>query len=84
MSKQLNVLVIGATGQQGGSVARQLLEKGHRVRALTRNADSSSAKQIESLGAELAIGDTEDRQSVIRAVTELARKHDLLLVSDEI
>ncbi len=67
MSKQLNVLVIGATGLQGGSVARQLLEKGHRVRALTRNADSSSAKQIESLGAELAIGDTEDRESVIRA-----------------
>ena len=67
MSKQLTVLVIGATGQQGGSVARQLLAKGHRVRALTRSADSSSAKQIKSLGAELAVGDTEDRESVIRA-----------------
>ncbi len=67
MSKQLTVLVIGATGQQGGSVARQLLDRGHRVRALTRSADSSAAKQIESLGAELAVGDTEDRESVIRA-----------------
>ena len=59
--------MIGATGQQGGSVARQLLEKGHRVRAFTRNADSSAARQIESLGAELAEGDAEDRESVIRA-----------------
>ena len=67
MSKQLNVLVIGATGQQGGSVARQLLGKGHRVRAFTRTADSSAAKRIESLGAELALGDTDDRDSVSRA-----------------
>ena len=67
MSKQLTVLVIGATGQQGGSVARQLLEKGHRVRAFTRNADSSAARQLKSLGAELAEGDAEDRESVIRA-----------------
>ena len=67
MSKQLTVLVIGATGQQGGTVARQLLGKGHRVRAFTRNANSSAARQIESLGADLAVGDTEDRESVIRA-----------------
>ena len=67
MSKQLTVLVIGATGQQGGSVARQLLDKGHHVRAFTRNADSSASRQIESLGAELAVGDTEDRESVSRA-----------------
>ena len=44
-----------------------LLDKGHRVRAFTRNADSSAARQIESLGAELAVGDTEDRESVTRA-----------------
>lgn len=28
------VLVIGATGQQGGAAARALLERGHAVRAL--------------------------------------------------
>ncbi len=67
MSKRLTVLVIGATGQQGGSVARKLLDKGHRVRAFTRNADSSAARQIESIGAELAVGDIEDREAVIRA-----------------
>lgn len=67
MSKQLNFLVIGSTGLQGGSVARQLLDRGHRVRAFTRDADSSAAKKIESLGAELVVGDTEDRESVMRA-----------------
>ena len=67
MSKQLTVLVIGATGQQGGSVTRRLLDKGHHVRAFTRDADSSAARQIEGLGAELAVGDTEDRETVIRA-----------------
>ena len=67
MSKQLTVLVIGATGQQGGTVARQLLDEGHRVRAFTRNAESIAAKQIDRLGAELVVGDTEDRESVIRA-----------------
>jgi uncharacterized protein YbjT (DUF2867 family) len=61
--------VIGATGLQGGAVARKLLAKGHRVRAFTRNADSATARDIEGLGAELAVGDTEDRESVIRAAT---------------
>ena len=31
------VLVYGATGSQGGAVARSLLERGFRVRALTRD-----------------------------------------------
>ena len=37
------------------------------MRAFTRSADSAAAKQIEGLGAELAVGDTEDRESVTRA-----------------
>ena len=69
MSKQLTVLVIGATGLQGGSVARELLDRGHSVRAFTRNADSSAARRIESLGADLALGDAQDQESVIRAAT---------------
>ena len=67
MSKQLNVLVIGATGQQGGSVARLLLSRGHRVRAFTRSAESPAALQLQELGAELAVGDNEERESVVRA-----------------
>ena len=39
MSESFTVLVTGATGQQGGAVARVLLKKGHRVRAFTRKSD---------------------------------------------
>jgi len=67
MSNQLSVLVIGATGQQGGAVARELLSRGHHVRAFTRNVDSDSARQIESRGTELAVGDAEELESVARA-----------------
>jgi uncharacterized protein YbjT (DUF2867 family) len=51
------VVVTGATGLQGGAVARCLLQDGWHVRALTRNAGSSSAKSLASLGAEVMQGD---------------------------
>ncbi|MFX1324695.1 MAG: NmrA/HSCARG family protein [Promethearchaeota archaeon] len=56
----LLVLVVGATGQQGGTVARKLLEKGHQVRALTRNKESHKAKELEKLGAQIIKGDMGD------------------------
>lgn len=67
MPAQRNVLVIGATGLQGGAVARALLSRGHHVRALVRNVESDAAKHIASLGAELVVGDSEDQGSVVRA-----------------
>ncbi|WP_344833228.1 SDR family oxidoreductase [Nonomuraea dietziae] len=33
----MNILVIGATGAQGGAVARRLVDSGHTVRGLTRS-----------------------------------------------
>jgi uncharacterized protein YbjT (DUF2867 family) len=68
MAKALDVLVIGATGQQGGAVARQLVKKGHHVRALTRNVATPAAQALATLGVELAQGDLEDRASVDRAL----------------
>jgi uncharacterized protein YbjT (DUF2867 family) len=68
MAKALDVLVTGATGNQGGAVARQLVKKGHRVRALTRNVASPAAQALAALGVELAQGDLEDRASVDRAL----------------
>src|SRR4051794_4798828 len=62
-------LVTGATGQQGGAVARLLLAQGHHVRALTRKADSPAANELRNLGAELAIGDFDDRASLERAMS---------------
>jgi uncharacterized protein YbjT (DUF2867 family) len=68
MSKKLFVLVTGATGKQGGAVARRLLERGHKVRALTRKVDSASAKAVALAGAELVVGKLEDRASLDAAI----------------
>jgi uncharacterized protein YbjT (DUF2867 family) len=68
MSDSSVVLVTGATGQQGGALARLLLTKGRQVRVLTRKADSPAANELRSGGAELAIGDFEDRASLERAM----------------
>lgn len=70
MPQSLSVLVTGATGKQGGSVARVLLEKGHRVRALTRKPDSQGAQALQQLGAELAIGNFDEPDSLVRAHSE--------------
>ena len=63
------VLVAGATGQQGGAVARALLDRGHRVRALARNGDSPKARELKARGAEMAVGDFGDSESLVRAAT---------------
>jgi uncharacterized protein YbjT (DUF2867 family) len=68
MEPLLSILVTGATGQQGGAVARRLLEQGHRVVALTRDADSAAAQALQKRGAELAIGDFEDIHSLEKAL----------------
>lgn len=67
MPKPITVLVAGATGRQGGAVARLLLESGHRVRALTRRPGSQRAASLHVLGAEIHEGDLDDRAAVRRA-----------------
>jgi uncharacterized protein YbjT (DUF2867 family) len=64
MPTKIKVLVTGATGKQGGAVARLLLEHGHTVRALTRTPESPPAKALAEKGAELVKGDTTDRASL--------------------
>jgi uncharacterized protein YbjT (DUF2867 family) len=64
MSDSLSVLVTGATGQQGGALARVLLNKGHRVRAFVRRPDSPEAKELERLGARLAEGNLEEPSTI--------------------
>jgi uncharacterized protein YbjT (DUF2867 family) len=62
------ILVSGATGQQGGAVARHLLADGWRVRALTRNPEAEGAKALAAQGAELAAGDMASRSDMDRAL----------------
>ncbi|MFD6329341.1 NmrA/HSCARG family protein [Streptomyces niveus] len=61
------VLVVGATGLQGGATARALLTSGVPVRALVRDPATDRAKAVEALGAELVTGDLDDRDSLTRA-----------------
>ncbi len=62
------ILVTGATGQQGGAVARELLARKHAVRAMTRKPDSDAAKDLGRLGAEVMKGDLDDAESLKRAM----------------
>lgn len=56
------ILVTGATGQQGGVVARYLLQEGVKVRVLTRRPAKADA--LKKLGAEVAVGDLTDKESL--------------------
>ncbi|RWN24400.1 MAG: NmrA/HSCARG family protein [Mesorhizobium sp.] len=71
MTTKRRVLVTGATGQQGGAVARALLSSGHRVKALTRRPDSDAARQLASAGAEIVTGDLGDTASVMKAAKDV-------------
>lgn len=62
------ILVAGATGNQGGAVARRLLRAGWHVRALTRSPDGPRAQALAAQGAEVVKGDLDDETSLRRAV----------------
>lgn len=62
------ILVTGATGRQGGAVARHLLKGGWQVRALTRSPDKPEAQALAQAGAEVVAGDLADKDSLQRAL----------------
>lgn len=69
MTDRKTILVTGATGAQGGSVVKFLLESGKwNVRCLTRNPDSEKAQALKSAGAEIVQGDQDDVASLQAAM----------------
>jgi len=60
--------VTGATGQQGGAVARELLARKHTVRAMTRTPEGEAARALARQGAEVVKGDLNDAESLRRAL----------------
>ena len=62
------IVVSGATGQQGGAVARHLLAAGWTVRGLTRDASSDKAQALAAAGAEVVTADLADRTSLAPAL----------------
>jgi uncharacterized protein YbjT (DUF2867 family) len=70
MSKKRTIVVFGATGAQGGGLARAILcdpENGYHVRAITRDVHSGQAKELAALGAEVMAGDIDREDSLKRA-----------------
>ena len=69
MAQRLTVVVTGSTGNQGGAVARGLLERGHKVRAVTRDPNSSQAKSLAKAGATLVVvASLEDTAAITKAL----------------
>ena len=70
MADERTIVVVGATGAQGGGLARAILQDADspfRARAMTRKAGSEKAAQLERLGAEVVEADLDDVESVKRA-----------------
>jgi uncharacterized protein YbjT (DUF2867 family) len=65
---QAPVLVLGATGGQGGAVAHALIRAGRLVRALVRDPASPAAAELKAAGAQLAVGDFTDRDTLTEAM----------------
>jgi uncharacterized protein YbjT (DUF2867 family) len=61
----VSTLIVGASGKLGSAVARKLLAKGERVRAVSRMP--ARIESLRQLGAETAVGDLTDQASLRRA-----------------
>ncbi|KAF4633875.1 hypothetical protein G7Y89_g4244 [Cudoniella acicularis] len=59
------VVVVGATGGQGGSVINRLLTDGsYRLRGITRNPQSNGSQALTAKGVEMVTADLNDIESV--------------------
>jgi uncharacterized protein YbjT (DUF2867 family) len=70
MTDKKIIAVIGATGAQGGGLARAILadpEGPFSVRAITRGAGSERARRLAEAGAEVVEADLEDEASLHKA-----------------
>ena len=71
MSQKKIIAVFGATGAQGGGLARAILNDSNSefaVRAVTRDVNSEKAKELTAMGAEVIAADIDDMQSMKQAL----------------
>lgn len=65
MAVEKLIVVLGATGNQGGAVARRFLQDlRFRVRGVTRDPSSDKAKALAALGVEIVKADLHDVESL--------------------
>jgi uncharacterized protein YbjT (DUF2867 family) len=70
MPEKKVIAVVGATGAQGGGLARAILADSSgefSVRAITRDPSSEKAQALAALGAEVVAGDVDDEASLEQA-----------------
>ncbi len=70
MAGQKTIVVVGATGAQGGGLARAILDNPDgpfRLRALTRKPGSARARELAGRGADVVQADLDDQNSLAKA-----------------
>lgn len=75
MKTTKTIAIFGATGAQGGGLARAILadpSSEYTVRAVTRNANSEKAKALSGLGAEIIEADLNNPDSIKKALNGAA------------
>jgi uncharacterized protein YbjT (DUF2867 family) len=73
-----SILIVGATGKQGGKAIATLLDqqskdKSISLRFITRNPDSVSSKKLVQQGAQAFKADLGDKESLRQALTDVER-----------
>ena len=64
----MKTLITGAAGFVGAAVLRELLKKGHKVKALVRQ--SSVLNNLKNLDVEIVYGDLKDRESLKKSLKD--------------
>ncbi|KAH8880073.1 NmrA-domain-containing protein [Thozetella sp. PMI_491] len=77
MAAKRIITIFGATGGQGGSVAKIFLEdaklkQSWSVRAVTRDVTKESSKKLQNQGAEVVSADMNDKSTLVSAMTGAA------------
>ncbi len=70
MSTKKTIVVVGATGAQGGGLVRAILndpDHEFNVRAITRDVATDKAKELARMGAEVVAADLDNAESVNKA-----------------
>ena len=65
------ILVIVATGQQGGAVTKHLLKNNFKVRALVRDENKPASQELKELGVELIQGNMTDPAALDKAMEDI-------------
>src|SRR5690625_3624553 len=80
MPEGRRVFLTGATGFIGGRLARRLAERGDRLRCLVR--PTSDTRELESLGAELVVGEVTDTAVILKALEGVDVAYHLAAIYD--